>query len=124
MAVPLSPLRGGKSGCPWESLGGCGGFANLGRKSPEPSTAARWIRLKVLNASYPVKRLQIYIEEEMDDALAVEAGRRRTSKAALIREVVAERYGGGQREDDDPMRVLIGAYDSEPADIDELVYGR
>ncbi|MEQ0575628.1 CopG family transcriptional regulator, partial [Mycobacterium tuberculosis] len=37
-----------------------------------------------------VKRLQIYIDEDVDRALAVEARRRRTSKAALIRAYVAE----------------------------------
>jgi predicted transcriptional regulator len=39
-----------------------------------------------------MKRLQIHIEEELDDALAIEASQRRTSKAALIRKAVAERY--------------------------------
>ena len=38
-----------------------------------------------------VKRLQIMIEEELDDALALEARRERTSKAALIRRYVRER---------------------------------
>ena len=69
-----------------------------------------------------MKRLQISIEEEMDDALAVEAARRRTSKAALIRELVRERLGG-RRPSADPMAPLIGDIDEEAGDIDDVVYG-
>jgi hypothetical protein len=70
----------------------------------------------------PVKRLQISIEEELDEALAVEAARRRTSKAALIREYVRDRLGGAEV-DRDPIRRLIGDIDAVPGDIDEVVYG-
>jgi hypothetical protein len=69
-----------------------------------------------------VKRLQISIEEEMDDALAVEAARRRTSKAALIRELV-QAWLGGRRPSADPMAPLIGDIDDEAGDIDDVVYG-
>jgi len=69
-----------------------------------------------------VKRLQISIEEELDDALAVEAARRRTSKAALIREFVRERLGGA-KPGSDPMAALIGDIDAEAGDIDDVVYG-
>jgi hypothetical protein len=68
-----------------------------------------------------MKRLQISIEEELDEALAVEAGRRKTSKAALIREFVRERLGG--RTSSDPMARLIGDIDDEAGDIDRVVYG-
>ncbi len=69
-----------------------------------------------------VKRLQISIEEELDEILAIEAARRRTSKAALIREFVRERLG---RVSDrrDPMAALIGDIDDEAGDVDSVVYG-
>lgn len=70
-----------------------------------------------------MKRLQISIPEDMDEALAVEAGRRKTSKAAVIRELVGEKLGTGKAPRD-PMAKLIGDIDAEAGDIDEVVYGR
>jgi len=75
---------------------------------------------------YPpaVKRLQINIEEDLDEALAVEASRRRTSKAALIREFVRDRLGGAADvERSDPMARLVGDIDDDAGDIDAVVYG-
>jgi hypothetical protein len=70
-----------------------------------------------------MKRLQISIDEELDDALAIEASRRRTSKAALIREYVRERLLSTSAAKD-PMAELIGDIDDEAGDIDATVYGR
>lgn len=70
-----------------------------------------------------MKRLQISIEEELDDALGAEAARRRTSKAALIRQFVRERLrlkGGPAK---DPMAALIGDINDEAGDIDATIYG-
>lgn len=58
----------------------------------------------------------------MDEALAVEAARRRTSKAALIRQFVRERLGA-DRSAADPMARLVGDIDDAAGDIDETVYG-
>ncbi len=69
-----------------------------------------------------VKRLQIYIEEEMDDALASRARRARTSKAALIREAVRRAIGEPEPAPD-PFRDWIGGSDAEPAAVDDIVYG-
>jgi hypothetical protein len=70
-----------------------------------------------------VKRLQISIEEELDDALGAEAARRRTSKAALIRQFVRERLRPKARGAKDPMAALIGDIDDEAGDIDTMIYG-
>jgi hypothetical protein len=72
-----------------------------------------------------VKRLQIMIEEELDDALARQAAEEGVSKAALIRRYVGERLRPLPAYDEDPLRQLIGfAGDAEPVDdIDEFLYG-
>ena len=68
-----------------------------------------------------MKRLQIYIDEELDDALAVRARRAHTSKAALIREAV-RRSIGEPEPTVDPFRDWIGGSDVASAPIDEVVY--
>jgi len=70
----------------------------------------------------PVKRLQIYIEPEQDDALAAEAAREGVSKAAIIRRLVAEHTG--RHGDADPIDELVGRFVGDPGDIDDVVYGR
>jgi hypothetical protein len=70
-----------------------------------------------------MKRLQIYIEEELDEALASRAVREHTSKAALIRRYVAERMKSRPRPAD-PLDALIGSIDERPDAIDDVVYGR
>lgn len=70
-----------------------------------------------------MKRLQIYIEEEVDQALGVEARRQRKSKAALIREYVADRLRMGGP---DPVDSFIGSFDGGAdlsASVDDVVYG-
>ena len=69
-----------------------------------------------------MKRLQIYIEEVQDEALAVLAARSGTSKAELIRGFVAEGLGGSKARHD-PLDALVGSVDAEPADVDDVVYG-
>jgi len=69
-----------------------------------------------------VKRLQIYIDEDLDDALAIRARRTQTSKAALIREAV-RRWIGEPGPPVDPFRDWIGGSDADPAPVDEVVYG-
>jgi len=69
-----------------------------------------------------MKRLQIYIEPELDDALGVEAARTGQSKAAIIRRLVARHFAG--RAGADPIDDLVGGFPGDPGDIDEVVYGR
>jgi hypothetical protein len=72
--------------------------------------------------THHVRRLQIYIDEELDDALASRAHRTRTSKAALIRDAV-RRSIGEPKPPADPFRDWIGGGDAEPAPVDDVVYG-
>jgi len=69
-----------------------------------------------------MRRLQIYIDEELDDALASRARRAHTSKAALIRDAV-RRSIGEPEPPIDPFRDWIGGSEARPAPVDEVVYG-
>lgn len=69
-----------------------------------------------------MKRLQIYIEEEMDEALALRAAREGTSKAALIRHFVSERLANGAGRQD-PLDAIVGIDDGDPGEVDDVVYG-
>lgn len=71
-----------------------------------------------------MRRIQIYIDEEVDDALRAEAARSGRSKAALIRECVSERIARSESQED-PLTALVGSVDADPVDdIDEVIYGR
>lgn len=71
-----------------------------------------------------VRRLQIYMDEELDEALNAEAARSGRSKADLVRECVAQRYAAvSSSSAGDPLDALVGAFDVEPADVDDVVYG-
>ena len=73
-----------------------------------------------------VKRLQIMIEEDLDEALGRQAQRERTSKAALIRRYVRERLRPNPLPplEEDPLWEFVGGSDVEPVDdIDEFLYG-
>jgi hypothetical protein len=70
-----------------------------------------------------VKRLQIYIEEEIDDRLGIEAARRGVSKAAIVRDAVRRHLSDGNH-GLEPLEALVGDIDADPVDdIDEVVYG-
>lgn len=71
-----------------------------------------------------MRRLQIYIDEALDDRLEAEALRRGKSKAAVIRHAVANHLGPTTPAVDDPWNALVGWLNNEPVDdIDELIYG-
>jgi HEAT repeat protein len=71
-----------------------------------------------------MRRIQLYMNDELDDRLEAEAAERGVSKASLVREAVARFFGSTG--DHDPVDDLIGAFDG-PADddesIDSVVYG-
>lgn len=70
-----------------------------------------------------MRRIQIYIDEELDERLQVEAARTGRSKASLIRESVAARMGKSTSLADDPLNALVGSLDCDPAAVDEVVHG-
>ena len=70
-----------------------------------------------------MRRIQIYIDEELDEHLQAEAARTGRSKASLIRESVAVRMAQSGSSDEDPLTRLIGSLDCDPADVNEVVYG-
>ena len=71
-----------------------------------------------------MRRIQIYIEEELDEALQAEATKTGRSKAAIIRESVAARFARRGKAPKDPITALVGSIDVGPADVDEVVYGQ
>ena len=69
-----------------------------------------------------MKRLQIMIDEDLDDALAKLAAEEGQSKAALIRRFVRERLHPLPPMSGDPLSLLSGAASFEPAPVDDVVY--
>jgi hypothetical protein len=67
-----------------------------------------------------VKKLKISIEEDVDAALAREAARTKTSKAALVRRFVTE--GLALKDTRDYVAETAGAAAFDTGDIDEVVY--
>ena len=80
--------------------------------------------LDLLQQKY-MRRLQIMIDEDLDEALGRQARTEKTSKAALIRRFVRERVTILPPIEDDPLWELVGvAEDVEPVEgIDDYLYG-
>jgi len=72
---------------------------------------------------HAMKRLQIMIEEELDAELERLAGQRRTSKAALIRQFVRLAITPLPPLAEDPIFLMAGVDDVDPAPVNEVVYG-
>jgi Ribbon-helix-helix protein, copG family len=75
----------------------------------------------------PMKRLQIMIEEELDEALEHQARQEGTSKAALIRRYVARELKPLPPIEEDPLWELVGMDEGQPDDsasVDDVVYPR
>jgi hypothetical protein len=74
-----------------------------------------------------MKRLQIMIEEELDEALEHQARKEGTSKAALIRRYVARELKPLPPIEEDPLWELVGMDKGHPDDsasVDDVVYPR
>jgi hypothetical protein len=74
-----------------------------------------------------MKRLQIMIEEDLDEALELKARNEGTSKAALIRRYVAAELRPLPPIREDPLWDLVGMDEGSPDDsvsVDDVVYPR
>jgi Ribbon-helix-helix protein, copG family len=71
-----------------------------------------------------MRRIQIHIEEELDEAVASRAAREGVSKAALIRSFIAKEVQPAPPPADDPWSAMTGWLDDDPVDdIDDVIYG-
>lgn len=71
-----------------------------------------------------MRRLQIYLDEAVDDALAAEARRQGISKAAIIRRSLARDLDPLPNPSQDPWEALDGwLSDGGVDDIDAAIYG-
>jgi hypothetical protein len=74
-----------------------------------------------------MRRLQIMIDEDLDEALARQARDEGTSKAALIRRYVRERVKPLPSLEEDPLWEFVGGGEGSPNDsmsVDDVVYPR
>jgi len=72
-----------------------------------------------------MRRIQLHLDEDLDEALTRRAIERGVAKAVLIREVLRAAVPQRGRADD-PSLALLGIYDGHKGDssaIDEVVYG-
>ena len=73
----------------------------------------------------PMRRIQLYVDEDVDDALTAEAARLGTSRSAVVRRAVREALDTHFTRTRDPIDELVGwLVDPDPTDdIDAVIYG-
>ena len=71
-----------------------------------------------------MRRIQLYIDDDIDDALSAAAARRGVSRSAFVRDSVRSSLADGPEAIADPLDVLVGSVDVEPDDdLDAVIYG-
>lgn len=73
-----------------------------------------------------MRRIQIHLDEELDDALMRQALEQGVPKAALIRDLLNKAVPTRGSSADDPSSRLVGIYEgceAESAAVDDVVYG-
>ncbi len=71
-----------------------------------------------------MRRIQLYLDDDVDDALTVQAAKLGTTRSALVRDAVRASLGSNLHTAGDPVDDLIGWLDVEPDDdIDAVIYG-
>lgn len=72
-----------------------------------------------------MRRIQLHLDEDLDDALGAQARERGIAKAALIRQYLRRHVRPAPGRDDDPSTRLIGSYEGEPSaseSVNDVVY--
>ena len=71
-----------------------------------------------------MRRIQLYLDEDMDDALTAQAAKLGTTRSALVRDAVRISLVADLQTAVDPVNDLIGWLDVEPDDdVDAVIYG-
>lgn len=71
----------------------------------------------------PMKRIQLYMDDDLDDALSAKAFRLGISRSALVRDAVRLSLRADSGGPGDSVDELIGWLDVEPEDdIDSVIY--
>ena len=70
-----------------------------------------------------MRRIQLYIDDDIDAALSAAAARRGVSRSAFVREAVRSSLADGPEAIIDPLDELVGSVDVEPDDdLDAVIY--
>ena len=71
-----------------------------------------------------MRRIQLYLDDDIDEALSVAAARRGMSRSALMRDAVRVALAAESETLADPLDKLVGSVDVEPDDdLDAVIYG-
>ncbi len=72
-----------------------------------------------------MRRISVYVDEDVDEALTAEASRLGTSRSALVRDAVRSALAAYFADAADPLEEIVGSVvDVDPVDdIDAIVYG-
>ena len=71
-----------------------------------------------------MRRIQLYMDDDLDDALSAEAARSGVSRSALVRDAVRVSLSAYFDAPTDPVDDLVGWLDVDPdGEIDPVVYG-
>lgn len=85
------------------------------RSPPDPPRGAVYAPL--------MRRIQLYLDEELDHAVSAEAARTGQTRSELVRTAVRSWLGDAVGSQPDPIEELIGSVDIDPVDdLDAAIY--
>ena len=71
-----------------------------------------------------MRRIQLYLDVDVDEALTAQAAKLGTTRSALVRDAVRASLGADLHSGSDPLDDVVGWLDIEPdEDIDSVIYG-